>query len=88
MTEEVQPPCVKCRHAEICTASDMCHAARYFGRTGLPITPPLRYPGARTEPQKRPLGPAARPRIASCGQVFTNDGLQALAGLQRDMEES
>lgn len=87
MTEEIQPPCVKCRHAKICTAPDSCHAATYFGRTGRSITPPLRYPGARIEPQKPPLAPAPEPRITACKQVFTNAQLQALAGVQRYMEE-
>ena len=46
---EVQPPCATCRHSEICTEPERCHAARFHASTGKAITPPRVYPGLKVE---------------------------------------
>ena len=89
MTNETQPPCIKCRHVKTCTLPPTCHALRYFKHTGLPITPPRRNPCPQLEMQKSPLlpQPAPKPCIITREQVFTNARLAALAGLHHEREK-
>jgi hypothetical protein len=66
----------------------VCHAAKYFVRTGNPITPPRRYPGTQIEKQEKPVTiPAPKPRINKQRPDFTNVHLQALAGLESAVEK-
>ena len=90
MTNEVQPPCVKCRHAETCTLPPTCHALRYFTQTGLPITPPRRNPCPQIEMKKSPSPPppAPKPCITKSKHIFTNTRLEALAGLHHEREKN
>ena len=88
MSKEVQSPCITCRYGEICSDPDLCHAVKYFVRTGNPITPPRRYPGTQIEKQEKPVTKLVpKPRINRQRPAFTNVHLQALAGLAPPMEK-
>jgi hypothetical protein len=87
MTSETQPPCANCRYAETCTLPPTCHALRYFRQTGLPITPPRRYPGAEPEMRKHSPKPALKPCIITSKQEFTNARLTELSAYRRKREE-
>jgi hypothetical protein len=66
----------------------MCHALKYFDRTGRPITPPRSYPGKQMDPvsqtMKKELSmwSAPKPHINIRKNSFTNDQLQTLARLK------
>ena len=88
MSQETQPPCVRCRHGESCTQPPACHALRYFKQTGLIITPPRRNPCAQLEMKKSPPPPAPTPCVIERKQVFSSTRLEALAGLHHKRKET
>jgi hypothetical protein len=78
-----QPPCTKCRHADICDLPPTCHALRYFETTGRPITPPRVFPGDRREEQP---APAPAPQTMQQGHGLRDEQVEALRAFEREMQ--
>ena len=77
-----QPPCTRCRHADVCDLPPQCHALRYFETTGKRITPPLLYPGEKREQAQATPAPRTAQRD---DRGMTADLAEALREFERDM---
>ena len=78
-----QPPCTRCRHADVCDLPPQCHALRFFTQTGKRILPPMVYPGIRIEEPE----PAPEPPPPQDQRGLNAEVMRLLNEFEKDMEK-
>ena len=82
--DETPPPCVSCRHSEICDLPPTCHALRYYTQTGKRITPPRVNPCDRREEQS--VKPTPTPKDKRGQHGITDEVAMELEAFVREMQ--